>query len=77
MRGVGAEMDINILRGAILIVLIFSFLGLLVWAWSGKRKPAFDEASRLPLEEDKGQIPYNGGTFGESQLTGRGENHVK
>jgi len=54
-------MDINILRGAILIVLIFSFLGLWVWAWSSKRKPAFDEASMLPLEEDDGQILNNEG----------------
>jgi len=74
---VGAEMDINILRGAILIVLIISFLGLWAWAWNRKRKPAFYEASMLPLEEDNGQIPYNEGASGEPQLTGRGENHVK
>ncbi len=45
-------MDINILRGAILLFLVFSFLGLWVWAWSSKRNPAFHEASMLPLEED-------------------------
>jgi cytochrome c oxidase cbb3-type subunit 4 len=54
-------MDINILRGAILLILIISFLGLWVWAWSSKRKPAFDEASLLPLEEDNGQILNNEG----------------
>jgi cytochrome c oxidase cbb3-type subunit 4 len=54
-------MDINILRGAILLVLIFSFLGLWAWAWSSKRKPSFDEASMLPLEEDNGQILNNEG----------------
>ena len=59
MQGVDAEMDINVLRGAILLVLIFSFLGLWIWAWSRKRKPAFHEASMLPLEEDFGQIPNN------------------
>ena len=58
-------MDINVLRGAILIVLIFSFIGLWAWAWSGKRKAAFHEASLLPLEEDDRQIlnskdPNNG-----------------
>lgn len=52
-------MDINIIRGAILLVLIFSFLGLVVWAWSGKRKQAFHEASMLPLEEDDDQISNN------------------
>ena len=50
-------MDINIFRGVILIVLIISFLGLWAWAWNRKRKPAFYEASLLPLEEDKGIIP--------------------
>ena len=45
-------MDINVFRGAILIVLILSFIGLWVWAWSSKRKEAFHEASLLPLEED-------------------------
>ncbi|MBT8069113.1 MAG: cbb3-type cytochrome c oxidase subunit 3 [Gammaproteobacteria bacterium] len=54
-------MDINVLRGAILLVLIFSFIGLWAWAWSRKRQSAFEEASRLPLEEDNGQIPNNEG----------------
>jgi cytochrome c oxidase cbb3-type subunit 4 len=57
MQGVGAEMDINGLRGVILITLMISFVGLWVWAWSRKRKPAFHEASMLPLEEDNGQVP--------------------
>ena len=61
MRGVDAEMDINVIRGAILLVLIFSFLGLCVWAWSSKRKSAFYEASLLPLEEDEVQILNNEG----------------
>jgi len=53
-------MDINVLRGAILIILMISFAGLWIWAWSRKRKPAFHEASMLPLEEDNGEIPSNG-----------------
>ncbi len=54
-------MDINILRGAILLVLIVSFVGLWAWAWSGKRKATFHEASMLPLQEDDGQILNNEG----------------
>ena len=54
-------MDINVLRGAILLFLMFSFIGLWIWAWSSKRKSAFSEASMLPLEEDIGQIPNNEG----------------
>ena len=57
MQGVDVDMEINVLRGIILIVLIISFIGLWAWAWNRKRKPAFDEASLLPLEEDFGTIP--------------------
>ena len=34
------------------VVLLVVFLGIVFWAWSGKRKRAFDEAARLPLEDD-------------------------
>ncbi|RMG59781.1 MAG: cbb3-type cytochrome c oxidase subunit 3 [Gammaproteobacteria bacterium] len=34
------------------VVLFATFIGIWVWAWSGKRKKAFDEAARLPLEDD-------------------------
>ena len=50
-------MDINVLRGVLLVVLIIGFLGMWVWAWSKKRKPEFDRAAQLPLEEDFGVIP--------------------
>lgn len=45
-------MDVNLLRGALLVGLIIGFVGIFVWAWSRKRKPEFDQAARLPLEED-------------------------
>lgn len=34
--------------GALLVI----FIGIVVWAWSGKRKRGFDEAARLPLDDD-------------------------
>ena len=34
------------------VVLLVLFIGIVVWAWSGKRKPYFDKASRMPLEDD-------------------------
>ena len=76
MPGADVEMDINILRGIILLVLIFAFLGLWVWAWSKKRKSAFSEASRLPLEEDNGEIPNNVDPTDETRETGQGASHV-
>ena len=81
MQGVDVEMDINIVRGAILLVLMFAFIGLWVWAWGRKRKPAFHEASMLPLEEDNGVIPNNDdpnneGSSNAEQAMGEGVNHV-
>ena len=34
-------------------VLVFvTFVGIVIWAWSGKRREDFEEAARLPLEDD-------------------------
>ena len=65
-------MDINVFRAVILITLMISFVGLWVWAWSRKRKPAFHEASMLPLEEDNGQVPSFENPTDESRSKGRG-----
>jgi cytochrome c oxidase cbb3-type subunit 4 len=40
------------------IVLMVLFIGIVVWAWSGKRKARFDAAARLPFDEDQ-QVPTN------------------
>jgi cytochrome c oxidase cbb3-type subunit 4 len=45
-------MDINVFRGIVTGVLLGLFVWLVFWAWSKSRKPAFDEAARLPFEED-------------------------
>ncbi len=34
------------------IVVMVTFLGIVVWAYSGHRKAAFDEAARLPFDDD-------------------------
>ncbi|MDH3280635.1 MAG: cbb3-type cytochrome c oxidase subunit 3 [Gammaproteobacteria bacterium] len=34
------------------LILFVTFLAIIIWAWSGKRKKRFDEAARLPLEDD-------------------------
>jgi len=52
-------LDINLVRGTVLILLILAFLGIWAWAWSRKRKDTFRAASMLPLEEDFGQVPQN------------------
>ncbi|MEJ8568312.1 cbb3-type cytochrome oxidase subunit 3 [Elongatibacter sediminis] len=52
-------LDLNTLRGILLIVLMVAFFGIWGWAWSSKRKKTFHDASRLPLEEDEGEIPVD------------------
>jgi cytochrome c oxidase cbb3-type subunit 4 len=49
--------EMDFIRGAILIALIVGFVGVWVWAWSKKRKPEFDRAARMPLEEDAPNEP--------------------
>ena len=51
--------DINLVRGAVLILLILGFLGIWAWAWSRHRKEDFEKMSMLPLEEDEGQVPHS------------------
>jgi len=38
--------------GIVTVVLLLLFLAGWAWAWSPRRKKAFDEAARLPLEDD-------------------------
>jgi cytochrome c oxidase cbb3-type subunit 4 len=49
--------DINLARGAVLILLIIAFIGIWGWAWSKNRRSEFHAASMLPLEEDDGKVP--------------------
>ena len=46
-------MDINDLRGFLTAVLLFSFVGLWIWAWSSRRSADFEASAALPLEEDQ------------------------
>ena len=41
-------MDINTLRGIFTALALIAFIAVWIWAWSGKRKRAFDEAANLP-----------------------------
>jgi cytochrome c oxidase cbb3-type subunit 4 len=35
------------------VLLFITFVGIVFWAWSGKRKDAFREAAHLPLEDEE------------------------
>ncbi len=45
-------MDINILRSITMIIGLVAFIGIMIWAWSAKNKERFDEAAKLPFEQD-------------------------
>ena len=45
-------MDINLLRSIVTVVAFVVFIGIVVWAWSACNKARFDEAARLPFEQD-------------------------
>ena len=46
-------MDITALRVAVTVLSFVAFLGIVVWAWSRRRKRAFDQAANLPFMESK------------------------
>jgi cytochrome c oxidase cbb3-type subunit 4 len=46
-------MDINDLRGISTAFLMMAFIGLCIWAYSRKRKQAFDEAANLPFADEE------------------------
>ena len=48
-------MDINTLRSIITVVAFATFIGIVFWAYSGSNKAAFDEAARLPFDEEDGR----------------------
>ena len=45
-------MDINTLRSITTVAALVAFLAIVVWAWSRKRKSDFEQAARLPFEQD-------------------------
>jgi cytochrome c oxidase cbb3-type subunit 4 len=45
------ELGINLLRSVFTVLVIAAFIGVCIWAWSSKRKRAFDEAANLPFVE--------------------------
>jgi len=42
----------NLIQSVWTLVVLVLFVGIVVWAWSGKRKQDFDEAANIPFNED-------------------------
>ena len=45
-------MDFSLIQSIWTIVVMVLFVGIVIWAWSGKRKSRFDEAANIPFIED-------------------------
>jgi cytochrome c oxidase cbb3-type subunit IV len=46
-------MDINDMRSIVTVLAFATFIGIVLWAYSGRRRTAFDEAASLPFTEDE------------------------
>ncbi|WP_021029161.1 CcoQ/FixQ family Cbb3-type cytochrome c oxidase assembly chaperone [Litchfieldella anticariensis] len=46
-------MDMGTFRGIITLLTLISFLGIVWWAYSKRRKKDFDEAAHLPFADDE------------------------
>ena len=42
-------------RSIVTVMAFATFVGIILWAWSGARRERFDAAARLPIEDDE---PY-------------------
>ena len=45
-------MDEDLIQVVWTLVVLVLFVGIVIWAWSGKRKNDFDEAANIPFNED-------------------------
>lgn len=46
-------MELGTLSGLITLAMMIIFIGIVIWAYSSKRKKDFDEAARLPLDAEQ------------------------
>lgn len=46
-------MDIGPIQAIWTIVVMVIFIGITLWAWSSKRKDKFNEAARIPMDDDE------------------------
>jgi cytochrome c oxidase cbb3-type subunit 4 len=45
-------MDDSLIQSVWTLVVLVLFVGIVIWAWSSKRKQEFDEAANIPFHED-------------------------
>jgi cytochrome c oxidase cbb3-type subunit 4 len=47
------ETGMGLARSIVTVMAFVTFIGIVLWAWSGARRERFDAAARLPLEDDE------------------------
>jgi cytochrome c oxidase cbb3-type subunit 4 len=50
-------MDPGTLSGLVTAIMLLAFLGVVAWAYSARRREAFDQAALLPLRPDHEDVP--------------------
>ncbi|MBI5861506.1 MAG: cbb3-type cytochrome c oxidase subunit 3 [Rhodocyclales bacterium] len=50
-------MELNDLRSVFTVLSVVLFVGIVWWAYSDRRKKAYEEAARLPLDDDSPFVP--------------------
>ncbi len=50
-------MNVTLIQEIWTVVVVVLFIGIVVWAWSGKRKQRFDEAANIPFDHDDEMLP--------------------
>ena len=45
-------MDLNTLRSLVTLLSFIAFIGVVLWAWSGKNRDRFQQAAMLPFVYD-------------------------
>ena len=53
IKGAALTMDPGLLQAIWTLVALTAFLAVVAWAWSARAKRGFEEAARLPLDEDR------------------------
>ena len=54
------NLDFGVLHSAWTVLLVIVFIGIVVWAYGRKRKADFEEAARLPLDDDASEESRHG-----------------
>ena len=50
-------MDVNTLRIVVTLLSLAVFVGIVVWAWSGRNRQRFTEAAHLPFADEARDAP--------------------